>query len=300
VSIHATRGALSRGLEQLFDFQGPETRGERIHFKLLELFMLSHAVWWGWQWGAQLRTIAAVVAPQGIARYLDVSFMLEGRAGLVNAALITLCALAAALERWPRVALPLLLSALHLQYVARHCLGKAAHGSQFVGMGLLVLAVATCFMPTPTSVRRFALGGTRFFMGIGYVCAAISKLVTTGRHWADGRHLWLWMSERGVDQLSNTGAHHLNALQRFCFEHPLLATTFLGFGLLTELLGFLLWFRRTRAPITLGLIGLHLGVFATMNLLFDTYIYQLALVGLPVGPLLDALATRRTRSEASS
>jgi hypothetical protein len=281
-------GAVSL-VRQLFDFERAETRGGQLHAQLFELFLLQYAVRWAWEWGLFVRHVPAVVVPQGLAHYLDISPLLGGPGGLVNAALITAAALGVALGRWRRALLPLLLVALHLQYVARHCLGKASHGAQFVGMGLLILAVAAWCLPTPAARRRFELGGSLFCMGVGYTLAAFSKLAARGPSWVDGRHLWLWIGEKSIDQFSDSGQWQLNALQRLCLEHLWLATAVLAVGLLTELSGFLLWFRRTRVPITLALIGLHLGIYWTMGILFDAFIYQLIVLGLPWAALFDRL-----------
>lgn len=274
-------------LQPFFDFDRSETRGSRLHAQLFELFLLQYAVFWAWEWGLFIRKIPAVVAPQGLGRHLDLSFVLGNSVALGNAACLTLAAVLVAIGRFRRVALPLLVLLFHVQYVARHSLGKVSHGSHYVGMGLVMLAVAAWRFPSPAARRCFALGATLFFMGIGYSLAALSKLVTSGLAWVNGRHLWLWISEKAVDQLSDVGFVELNPLQRLCLEHQGLATAFLGLGLLTELFGFLLWFAHTRVVVTLALVGLHLGIFWTLGILFDTFIYQLVLLGLPWPRLLD-------------
>lgn len=288
---------MRRFIEQLFAFGRAETRGEVLRSQLFELFLLGWGVYFAWSWGLFVRQIPAVVVPQGIARELELAWLVGSDLGLVNAGLITLCAAGVLLGRAGRASSALLVLLLHVQYVARHCLGKVAHGSQYVGMGLLMLALAIWLMPTATARRRFTLGGTLLFMGAGYVCAGISKLAARGLRWPNGNHLWLWIGEKGVDQLSDLGHAAPNALQRLCLEHWWLATTFLALGLLTEASGFLLWFARTRTAITLALIGLHLGVYWSMDILFDAYVYQLVLVGLPLPALFDALLARRVATE---
>lgn len=284
---------MKRFIDQLFAFERKETRGEVLRFQLLQLFLLGWSVYFAWSWGLFIRQIPTIVVPQGIARDLDLSWIVGSDLALVNAGLITLCAGGVLLGRAEHASSVLLLVLLHVQYVARHCLSKVVHGSQYVGMALLALALAIWLMPTVTSRRRFTLGATLLFMGVGYVCAAISKLAAHGLRWPDGTHLWLWIGEKGVDQLSELGRNELNTLQRLCLEHWWLATAFLALGLVTEACGFLLWFPRTRVPITLALIGMHLGVYWSMDILFDTYIYQLVLVGLPLPALFDALLSRR-------
>jgi hypothetical protein len=267
--------------EQLFDFDRPETDGEQIVFKLLELLLLGYAVFFAWQWGVQSQVIAAVAVPHGIARDLDISFLVSGRVALLNAALISVCALAGLWRRTARFALPLLVLLMHLQFNARFSLGKISHGSHYVGLGLSMLAIAPWLMPTPTLQRRFVVNATLFFMGLGYFFAALSKLAEAGALWADGSHLWLWIQERSVDELANLGHSQLNAVQRLCLASRALSTLYLAIGLVTELCSVLLWFPRTRVPVTLALIGLHVAVLATMNIFFSAFLCQLALLGLP-------------------
>jgi hypothetical protein len=283
---------VNRFIAQLFGLDRDETRGDVLRFKLLEAFLLSYAVYWAWTWGAFIQKIPSVVAPRGFARDLDLSFLVGTRLGLLNAAIISVCAAAVLFQRGSRLAMPLLIVLLHVQYVARHCLGKVAHGSHYVGLGLLMLAVSVWCMRSATSRRRFAFGATVLFMGAGYMSAGISKLATAGPTWPDGRHLWLWIGEKSVDQLANLGHFQLNALQRLCLDHWWLATGLLIAGLATELSGFLLWFRTTRTLVTLALVGLHLSVFWSMGILFDAYVYQLLIVGLPLPRLIDFLLGR--------
>jgi hypothetical protein len=70
----------------------------------------------------------------------------------------------------------------------------------------------------------------------------------------------------------------------------------LGLGLCTELSGFLLWFRATRAGAALALIGLHLGIWATLGIRFDSFIGLLAIIGLPLPWVLDSLRARWLRA----
>jgi hypothetical protein len=288
-------------LQQLFGFDRAESRGSRVHAKLFELFLLQYAVRWAWEWGLFIRKIPAVVAPQGLGRHLDLSFMVGNSLALGNAACLTLAAALVAAGRFRRAMLPIFVLLFHLQYVTRHSLGKVSHGSHYVGIGLLMLALAAWCFPSPAARRRFALGASLFFMGAGYSLAAFSKLGASGVAWVDGRHLWLWIGEKSIDQLSELGVVELNALQRLCLEHHGLATVFSSLGLLTELLGFLLWFARSRVVISLALIGLHLGIFWALGILFDTFIYQLVLLGFPWPQLLDrALDVIRAPRPATS
>ena len=279
-----------------FGFEAAESWGERVAYHVLELYLLQYAVRWAWEWAAVIGTLTRIVEPRGLARDIDLGGLVGGSSALLIAALISACALAAACGLGRAIASSGLVVLLHVQYVLRHSLGKVTHGSQFVGVGLVMLAVSALAMPSSQPRRRLALVGTRFFMGAGYLCAGIMKLAATGPAWVDGRHLALWIRETGVDQLSRAGHVELNALQSLCLAHPVLATAMLGLGLCTELSGFLLWFRSTRAGAALALIGLHLGIWATLGIRFDSFIGLLAIIGLPLPWVLDGLRARWLRA----
>ena len=150
-----------------------------------------------------------------------------------------------------------------------------------VGMGLLGLALGWAFFKEEKYARRFALGFGIFSIGLGYSSAAICKLIATGPLWVKGEHLWLWLGERSTDVLSQHGSFTFNALQEMILANKTLATMILIFGILSELMGFLFWFKKTRMFAGLLLIGMHFGILFSMNINFDTYIYILILLTFP-------------------
>lgn len=273
-------------LDNLFGFERDETPGERIFFKLFELFVVLGTVYLAWTWGRYILRISDVVLPLGIAQYIDVSVFFGNALPLVNAALITVL-LAAGFFRVTRGAYLLAFLLLHFQYAARYSLGEIPHSANLLGMTLLGLALAALFFRRPVQVRRFTLGFTYFFAGLGYTLAGISKLVGTGVSWADGRHLWMWIYEKGVDALSKTGVADFNLLQELALADHTVATAFLAFGMLTELGAWLMWWRRFRTPVILAVLGLHLGIFWVMNIMFYLAFYELVLLGLPWAAWID-------------
>ena len=276
--------------DNLFGFARPETAGERWHVRLLEAFVVVFTIKFCWEWALYLPKIGAVVLPLGVANYLDVSFMF-GWPAYANAALVTVAGAVGFAHRWKYAYLVALLG-FHLQYAARYSLGEISHGSNFVGMSVLAFAVAAMFFSDATQRRRFALGSLYFFFGLGYSMAGVCKLIGTGPNWPDGRHFWLWLGERQVDVTSKFGAFDPNLLQQLAQDHYALATLVLGFGLLVELFGVAMWWRRTRYLILPALIGMHLGVAISLNIWFEAYIYQLALMALPWPLVLDRLRGR--------
>jgi hypothetical protein len=60
-----------------------------------------------------------------------------------------------------------------------------------------------------------------------------------------------------------------------------LGTLILTAGIITELSGFLLWWKKFRVYIFIMLIGLHIGIYTTMNILFFYYSIQLLIIGFP-------------------
>lgn len=267
--------------KNLLDYEQEPTKGEVLHFKFFELFVIAYVIFFAWDWGPYIQQIGEVVLPLGIAQYIDISFMFNNGVSLINAALMTVFALLGFFRILPRYSYVIAFLCFHLHYVSRYSLGEISHGSNIIGMSFLALALSLLLFKDPKICRRFALGFTIFFVGLGYTSAGVSKLIGTGISWPEGSHLWLWIGERRVDVLSAGGAFSLNWIQELSLEYRWLATLSLLFGLLAEFFGFLFWFKKTRPYIATALIGMHIGIYLTMNIMFDVYIYELLILGFP-------------------
>lgn len=279
--------------QNLFDYDAPHTAGQRILFRLLELFVVGFTISFCWEWAFYIdQRIETVLLPLGIAQYVDISFMFENGMALINAGGVTLLCLLGVLRIWPHLAYPAAVLLFHLQYVSRYCLGEISHGSNMVGISLVGFAVAMIFFDTEKLRKRFTFGYLYFFIGLGYTSAAFSKLIGTGPNWSDGRHLWMWIGERQVDTISKLGSFDPNLLQEFILADYRIGTAVLTFGLLTEFFGFLTWFRKTRYLILPAIIGMHIGIAIAMNIFFEAFTYQLVLLGLPWAAGIDRLLAR--------
>ena len=278
-------------LRNLFDFEKPQTSGELIFFKAFELFVLWATIDLAWSWGAYILRISDIVLPLGIARYVDVSFMFEHDLSIINAVLIT-GLMVAGFFRLTKYAYMSAFLLLHLQYSARYSLGEIPHSSNMLGMTLLGLSLAMLVFSDDLHRRRFTLGFTYFFVGLGYTLSAFCKLIGTGITWPDGRHLWMWINEKSIDAFAKTGFLEFNFLQELALSAYPIATLFLTFGLLTELFAFLSWWKKFRMPVYLAVIGLHLGIFIVMNIFFRLSTYELVLLAFPWAAWLDRLASR--------
>lgn len=279
----------------LFGFERPETEGDQRHVRLLEAFVAGFTVYVAWTWGLFTLRIAEVVLPLGLARLVDLSFMYGGPLPVVNAALITTFTAIGFARVW-RFGYAVALGLLLVQYAARFALGEIPHSANAVGTVLVGFALAPLLFRSPSEQRRFAFGFAVFFVGLGYTLAAASKLVATGPVWADGRHLWLWTYEKGIDTLSKTGTPGFNAVQQLALDHYAVATAQLVFGMVAEATAFLMWWRPFRWPVGLALIGLHVGIYLSMGIFFRAATVLLILVCLPWPLLLNRIATRRTSS----
>jgi hypothetical protein len=264
----------------LFRLGWETSRGERAHLRAFELLVAALTVWHVWRWSGTIAGLETVVQPLGLAHWVDVSFLFAPLAARANAAVVTLAVLAGAL-RMGRPAYAVALLGFHLQYVARYSLGKPSHGSSMIGLAVLGLALGSYVAEDALDARRFAFGFTVAFAAVGYASAAACKLIATGPGWVRGEHLALWITERSVDGYGKTGELVVNRLQQVLLDAPRLASATLCFGLISEALAVLAWSRRYRAAVFGALLLMHFGIWWSMDILFDTNIALLLVLGFP-------------------
>lgn len=278
-------------IENLFRPGQTETTGQVIFYRLFEFLIVAFVIEHVWAWGFYTSNLGEVILPLGVAIYMDISFMFNAYFSVGNAVLITLC-LFLGFSRSSKYAYLIAILLFHIQYAARFSQGEISHGSNMTGTALFCIAIAHITFMNARERRKFSLGLLIFFIGLGYVTAAFSKLIGTGPFWVDGSHLWLWIGERGTDILSQHGGFGLNLLQEYILELHWLATIILIFGLLTELFGFLFWYNRTRPYAAILLVSMHFGVLLTMNINFPKFVYIIFLVGFPWYRLIDYLISK--------
>lgn len=148
-------------------------------------------------------------------------------------------------------------------------------------MALFSFAMGLAFFENKSERYRFIIGITIFYIGAGYFSASISKLIGTGVTWVDGRHLWLWIAEKGTDILSREGEFQYTFIQTLALNSIPIATMILIVGILTEFFGILFWFNKVRPYIALALIGMHFRVTLSMNIRFDAFMIELFILGFP-------------------
>ncbi|MEM9663754.1 MAG: hypothetical protein AAF970_02405 [Bacteroidota bacterium] len=253
--------------DHLFPTDRPESRGFLLFFKIFEALIVAFTIYYAWYWGRYILRISDVVLPLGIAQYIDVRFMFGNSLPLINAALISGLMVIGffRLSRWAYLGGFLL---LHWQYATRFTLGEIPHSGNLVGMAVLGFAIAALAFEDGRYRRRFVIGYNYFFVGLGYTLAGICKLIGTGLHWSDGSHLWMWVHEKGIDAFAKWGVLDFNLLQDTVLAHYPIATLFLTIGLVSELSAFLMWWRPFRLPVGLAVLGLHVGIFLIMGILF--------------------------------
>lgn len=274
---------------ELFEPHRAITPGELVFFKFFELFIVVYTVKYAWEWGlySQLRN-SEVVLPLGLANYIDVSLFFQHQLALVVAALISIFSVVAFLRKGPKWIYLIVLILLHMQYVIRFSQGEIPHSSNLIGMGVFCFAMGALFFPGKNNMPRFVLGSVIFFTGLGYTSAFVAKMIGTGIDWYDGRHLWLWISEKSIDILSREGVYKPNFLQQLALGSTSIASVILLFGWLTEMIGVTMWWRKLRPYSTTLIIGMHFGITLTMNIRFDAFVMQLILIGFPWYLIFDS------------
>ena len=281
-----TDSLFSRLSRELFGDDREETAGEVLFFRIFELFIVASAIHMVWDWGFYIQRISDIVLPLGIANYIDVSFLFGNGLSLVNAGLVTVLVFLgfARTNKYAYLAGFLL---MHLQFAARYTLGEIPHSSNIVGMTLLGLALAMLLYREAHVRRRFVMGYTYFFVGLGYTLAAICKLIGTGPLWSDGRHLWLWVHEKAIDAMGYTGLLDYNAMQDLVLESVWIATALLTVGLLSEFFAWGMWWRKYRMLVLLAVLALHVGIYLVMNIMFWHTFFELILLAFPWASWID-------------
>lgn len=280
---------VERVIANLFGTETKLTTGQKIYFKFFEAYVAFHSIDLAWSWAFYTLKIQDVVLPLGIATYIDVSFMHGNELPLFFAGTLTLLCILAFFRVGPKWLYLISFLILHLLFCARFCLGEIPHSANFIGLSLLALGIGTLLYDENRHRAGITMGLVYFFVGFGYSTASICKLIATGIHWTDGRHLWLWMSEKSVDHLSKYGLAEYNFLQELAFLSVPVATLILVIGMSTEFFGFLIWFKKTRPYATLAIIGMHIGIFLTMNIWFGKFMSELILIGFPWAMWLDKI-----------
>lgn len=279
-------------LENLFEFEKRESIGVKLYLRIFEFYLACYTIVYAWDWGFYILRISDVVLPLGMANYLDVSLFFGNNLALVSAGLTSLLVVTALFSTRYKWLYIIAFVLLHIQYVTRFSLGEIPHSSNLVGFGMLGLGLAFCFIKDKWKGLSFAYGFLIFFIGLGYTSAAISKLVATGITWVDGNHLWLWIAEKTTDVLSAEGSFTLTWVQELALQNRLIATLLLAGGLVTEFASFLLWWKKPRPIITTMIIGMHVGIFYSMNIWFMSYMIGLPLIGYHWHKLLNHLADK--------
>lgn len=284
---------MDRLFENLFNFEAPQSTGTKFQLRAFETFTVVYTLIYTWEWALYVPRLSDVVLPLGMANYMNVEIFF-GELATVNAVIITLCCLIPLVSKKARwLYLPAFIL-FHIQYVTRFSQGEIPHSANLVGFSLLGLALAAVFIRDIKKSLPFAFGFTLFFIGLGYTSAGISKLIATGFTWPDGQHLWLWIGEKSIDILSKTGEFQLNWLQELSLSSWFIATAILTFGLVTELLGCLIWWKRWRSYVTIALIGMHIGIDLTMNIFFKTFTIQLIIMGFPWNRFINRMGRINT------
>lgn len=271
----------------LFTFEAPSSVGTKLQLRAFELFTVIYTLLYTWEWAFYIQRLSDVVLPLGMANYINVEVFFGNQLPVVSATVITISTIIPFITKRGRWLYALAFLLFHLQYVARFSQGEIPHSANLVGFSLLGLALGGVFIRDINRSLPFAFGFLIFFTGLGYTSSAFSKLIATGITWPDGHHLWLWIGEKSIDILSKTGEFQLNWLQELALSSRFIATLILLFGLLTELSGILLWWKRFRPYVITAFILMHVGIYLAMNIFFKTFTIELLIVGYPWNRLIN-------------
>jgi hypothetical protein len=282
---------MTRFLRHLFGFEHPVTRAERYFFYAFELFIAVCTLKYAWGWALYVQQVSDVVLPLGIAQYIPISVLFQSWTAYGVAGLLTVCVGLGATRTW-RYGYLAALVLLHVLFTARYSQGEIPHSSNVLGMTLMGLGLALAAFDAEKFRRRFTMGFAYFTLGLGYTSAAACKLIGTGPHWVDGRHLQLWIYEKSIDVFAATGSFNFTFVQEMALDAVWIATLFLVVGFVTESLAFTMWWPRFRIPVVLGVIGLHAGIYFSMRIVFTITTIEMILLALPWACIAERMLAR--------
>jgi hypothetical protein len=78
-------------------------------------------------------------------------------------------------------------------------------------------------------------------------------------------------------------------MQELALSSFSVATLFLTIGLLSELAAVLMWWRPLRTPVVLAVLGLHVGIYMVMGIMFSITFAILVMLALPWARWIDAV-----------
>lgn len=255
-----------RFINGVFGYHLPHTPGELVEYKVLEAVIVGSVIHFAWTWAFFIQRISAVVRPLGVANWFDIR-ILFGPPALVIAVLITALSLAGFLRLF-RAAHISAFALLVVQFATRYSQGEIPHSANMIGCFFLGMGLSSLLHDSPVHRQRFAMGYGFFLLGIGYTLAAVCKLVVTGITWPDGQHLWVWTQSRFIHETVRDGVPRISWLQRQLLDSWTLATSLLVVGIVTEIFAWLVWFRRIRYWVVLGVLTMHIGIYFSMGIFF--------------------------------
>ena len=282
--------------ENIFGFDREETIGERLFFRVYELFVIYFSIKYAWFWVDEMQVNQTVKFPLGIAHYVNLTFMYSNIAYWAFGAFVL--ALSFGFFRVQKYMYLVAMILFHVFYAARYSQGEISHGSNLAGVSILAFALAYIMYNKRIHIYRAAIGYCMFFFGLAYASAGVCKLIGTGPLWVDGNHLIIWIGEKMIDTYSRDGSVQLNWLQLMIQDHRWLGTMILSFGLLSELSGIGMWFRKIRKFIFFIMLSLHIGIYITMDIYFGTSIKFMIMLLIPWEWVFNKILNSKDRLES--
>lgn len=289
-------------------------RHQPIRHARWEVLMLRIGLAWAaWLSFAGNSDFTAQPHPNGIARWIDLTFLsndaiemplrMTARACLIAYAL----GLPAAFSLFPPLALGIGL------FTLKNSQGAIGHSFQVVHLCLLAAWLAGLWtllcrlrgkaLPQSFTPGQLELDWARQALMAGYVVSAITKLIESGGLWFRDSHYFALHLVKNLDMkyygFLEENARRMDWLPEFMMTHPLLCQLFFGLALPLELLAFLgCRNRRLALVFGLGLLAFHWSVKQLTEL--DFAYNSLLLWVLMVNPVWWLLASWRKRSRADA
>lgn len=253
-----------------------------------ELYWLSAKISFSFFWGSNMIKMvlecSRLVAPVGIVRWLDYSFLFDGKVKLLVLFAILLLSFFYVREREMKITTSIMFFVSLLVISFHESQGVFYRNTSYTVIpGVQALAYWVSYFRKETDIEKWRIQYTLQAIAAFYLLAGLSKLNASGIDWIfSGKYFALQVMKNHYFNYFNTadtGALAIAAEQTaFFLQHNNLLIFLLASSLLLELFAFTALFgEKWQLGIGILLLGMHIGIYVVMGILIGGIAFNMVI-----------------------